>query len=115
MINENNKKNIETFEELINLSDYSFIKNLNSDPDSKKNGDNKFSREVFSGHYVEVEPTAIKDPIYISHSIDFFKELGFSENLLKSDYFIKLFSGDMENISNLKKNIAWATGYALSI
>ncbi|WP_419233701.1 protein adenylyltransferase SelO family protein [Aliarcobacter cryaerophilus] len=115
MINENNKKNIETFGELINLSDYSFIENLNSDPDAKHNGDNKYPREVFSGHYIPVSPTAIKEPIYISHSKNFFKELGFSENLLKSDDFIKLFSGDMSNISNLKQNIGWATGYALSI
>ena len=115
MINENNKKNIETFGELTYLSDYSFIENLNSDPDAKHNGDNKYPREVFSGHYVPVSPTAIKEPIYISHSKNFFKELGFSENLLKSDDFIKLFSGDMSNISNLKQNQGWATGYALSI
>ncbi len=115
MINENNKKNIETFDELTNLGDYSFIENLNSDPDANQNGDNKYPREVFSGHYVPVSPTAIKEPIYISHSNDFFKELGFSENLLKSDDFIKLFSGNMSNISNLKQNIGWATGYALSI
>ena len=115
MINENNKQNIETFGELINLSDYSFIENLNSNPDAKHNGDNKFSREVFSGHYVPVSPTAIKEPIYISHSKNFFKELGFSENLLKSDDFIKLFSGDMSNISKPMRNIGWATGYALSI
>ena len=37
MINENNKKNIETFGELINLSDCSFIENLNSDPDTNQN------------------------------------------------------------------------------
>ncbi|MDD2974619.1 MAG: protein adenylyltransferase SelO family protein [Aliarcobacter cryaerophilus] len=115
MINENNKKNIETFDELTNLGDYSFIENLNSDPDANQNGDNKYPREVFSGHYVPVSPTAIKEPIYISHSNDFFKELGFGENLLKSDEFIKLFSGDMSNISNLKQNQGWATGYALSI
>ena len=42
MINENNKKNIETFGELTYLSDYSFIENLNSDPDAKHNGDNKY-------------------------------------------------------------------------
>lgn len=110
-----NKKNIETFEELSNLSNYSFINTLNCDPNAKYSGDNKFPREVFSGHYVQVMPTPIKDPIYISHSINFFKELGFSENLLKSDDFIKLFSGDMENISNLKQKKGWATGYALSI
>ncbi|MBU0926045.1 YdiU family protein [bacterium] len=112
---ENSKKLIETFEELSNLSDYSFVNKLNSDPDAKHNADNKFPREVFSGHYVSVSPTAIKDPIYISHSKDFFKELGLSESLIKSDDFIKMFSGDMSNISNLTQNIGWATGYALSI
>jgi uncharacterized protein YdiU (UPF0061 family) len=111
----NTNKNIETFEELVNLSDYSFVEKLNSNPDAKFNGDNKLSREVFSGHYVPVSPTAIKEPIYISHSANFFKELGFSENLIKSDDFIKIFSGDMSNISNLRQNKGWATGYALSI
>ncbi|WP_258237609.1 YdiU family protein [Arcobacter sp. CECT 9188] len=114
-MNENNKKTIETFDELSNLSDYSFVNKLNSDPDTKYNEDNKFPREVFSGHYVKVLPTPIKEPIYISHSKSFFKELGFSEELINSDDFIKLFSGDMENISNLKQNKGWATGYALSI
>lgn len=111
----NTNKNIETFEELVNLSDYSFVDKLNSDPDAKFNGDNKLSREVFSGHYVPVSPTAIKEPIYISHSENFFKELGFSETLLKSDNFIKMFSANMSNISNLGQTKGWATGYALSI
>jgi serine/tyrosine/threonine adenylyltransferase len=111
----NTNKNIETFEELEKLANYSFVEKLNSDPDAKFNGDNKSPREVFSGHYVPVSPTAIKEPIYISHSETFFKELGFSESLIKSDDFIKMFSGDMSNISNLAQNIGWATGYALSI
>jgi uncharacterized protein YdiU (UPF0061 family) len=111
----NTNKNIETFDELAKLSDYSFVKKLNSDPDAKFNADNKLPREVFSGHYVPVSPTAIKEPIYISHSASFFRELGFSENLISSDDFIKMFSGDMSNISNLVQNIGWATGYALSI
>lgn len=114
-MNENNKKTIETFDELAQLCDYSFVENLNSDPDAQYNDDNKFPREVFSGHYVPVVPTPIKEPIYISHSMNFFEELGFSENLLKSDDFIKLFSGDMSNISKPMQNIGWATGYALSI
>ncbi|MDD2896595.1 MAG: protein adenylyltransferase SelO family protein [Aliarcobacter sp.] len=111
----NTNKNIETFEELEKLANYSFVEKLNSDPDAKFNGDNKSPREVFSGHYVPVSPTAIKEPIYISHSVNFFKELGFSESLIKSDDFIKMFSGDMSNISNLTQNTGWATGYALSI
>ncbi|WP_228156439.1 protein adenylyltransferase SelO family protein [Arcobacter caeni] len=111
----NTNKNIETFEELMKLGDYSFTNTLNSDPDAKVNGENKFSREVFSGHYVPVSPTAIKEPIYISHSETFFEELGFNENLINSDDFIKMFSANMSNISNLTQNKGWATGYALSI
>ena len=98
MIKKNTNKNIETFEELRNLSDYSFVNKLNCDPDAKFNEDNKSPREVFSGHYVPVSPTAIKDPIYISHSANFFKELGFSETLINSDDFIKFFSADISNI-----------------
>ncbi|OCL82133.1 protein adenylyltransferase SelO family protein [Arcobacter porcinus] len=109
------KKYIQTFEEFLELSDYSFVNSLNPDPDSKNNYDNKFSREVFSGHYVEVEPTAIKEPIYISHSKEFFDELGFDEKLINSDDFIKMFSADISNIKNKDKIKTWATGYALSI
>ena len=112
---ENNTKSIETFEELISFSDYSFIKKLNCDPAAKLDGNNKSPREVFSGHYVLVSPTAIKEPIYVSHSANFFEELGFSESLINDENFIKMFSADMANISNLSQNKGWATGYALSI
>ncbi|MDX4048627.1 protein adenylyltransferase SelO family protein [Aliarcobacter skirrowii] len=109
------KKYIESFEELLELRDYSFVNNLNPDPKANLNKDNKIAREVFSGHYVEVESTAIKEPIYVVHSKNFFEELGFSEELLKEDEFIKLFSGDISNVS-IKNDIkSWATGYALSI
>ncbi|RXJ96026.1 hypothetical protein CRU94_05285 [Arcobacter sp. AHV-9/2010] len=109
------KKYVESFEELLELRDYSFVNSLNPDPKRNLNKDNKFAREVFSGHYVEVEPTAIKEPIYVAHSKSFFEELGFSEELLKEDEFIKLFSGDISNISRKNDIKSWATGYALSI
>ena len=112
---ENNTKSIETFEELISFSDYSFIKKLNCDPAAKLDGNNKSPREVFSGHYVLVSPTAIKEPIYVSHSANFFEELGFSNSLINDENFIKMLSADMANISNLSQNKGWATGYALSI
>lgn len=111
---DNNIK-IETFDKLAKLSDYSFVNTLESDPDALYSGDNKFPREVFSGHYVSVEPTPIKEPIYIAHSKNFFEELGFSEKLLKSDDFVKMFSGDISNVPEPMKSLGWATGYALSI
>lgn len=109
------KKYIKSFEELLELKNYSFINNLNPDPHTKLNKDNRFAREVFSGHYVEVEPTEIKEPIYVAHSKNFFEELGFSEDLLSSDDFIKLFSANISNISRKDDIKSWATGYALSI
>ena len=112
---ENSTKIIKTFEELISLSDCSFIKKLSCDPDAKLNENNKSPREVFSGHYVPVSPTAIKEPIYVSHSANFFEELGFSKSLINDENFIKMLSADMANISNLSQNKGWATGYALSI
>ncbi len=75
----------------------------------------KCQERFFSGHYVPVEPTPIKEPIYISHSKNFFEELGFSKTLLKEDTFIKMFSGDISNVAKPMKNEGWATGYALSI
>jgi uncharacterized protein YdiU (UPF0061 family) len=112
---DNSLKKIDTFDELAKLSDYSFVEKLNCDPDAKFNADNKTPREVFNGHYVPVNPTALKEPIYISHSKNFFKELGFTQSLIKSEDFIKMFSGDISNVPKPMKNIGWATGYALSI
>eukprot|EP01156_Anaeramoeba_ignava_P009928 Anaeramoba_ignava/a478475_21.p1 GENE.a478475_21~~a478475_21.p1 ORF type:complete len:560 (+),score=77.97 a478475_21:7-1686(+) len=109
------KEKIQTFEELTKYTNYSFIEKLNSDPDEKNNSDNKFPREVFSGHYVSVKPTALKEPIYISHSKIFFEELGFDETLIKSENFTKMFSGDISNLPEQIRDTGWATGYALSI
>ncbi|RXJ90638.1 hypothetical protein CRV01_05675 [Arcobacter sp. CECT 8983] len=108
-------KNINSFEKLANTSDYSFVENLTNDPDEKLNGNNKNPREVFSGHYVNVAPTPIKDPIYISHSKNFFEELGIDESLLKEENFVKMFSADLSNVPSPMRNKGWATGYALSI
>ncbi|WP_321470687.1 protein adenylyltransferase SelO family protein [Halarcobacter sp.] len=109
------KEKIQTFEELTKYTNYSFIEKLNSDPNEKNNSDNKFPREVFSGHYVSVKPTALKEPIYISHSKIFFEELGFDETLIKSENFTKMFSGDISNLPEQIRDAGWATGYALSI
>ncbi|WP_421717173.1 protein adenylyltransferase SelO family protein [Arcobacter arenosus] len=111
----NTIKNINTIDELAKFADYSFLNTLVCDPLANQNGQNHNPREVFNGHYVPVTPTAIKDPIYITHSKTFFKELGFADSLAKNEEFIKMFSGDTSNIKKPLKNIGWATGYALSI
>ena len=71
---ENKQININSFEELANVADYSFVTTLVCDPNAKYNDDNKNPREVYNGHYVPVKPTPIKNPIYISHSKTFFEE-----------------------------------------
>ncbi|MGK0255792.1 MAG: hypothetical protein ACI81I_000399 [Arcobacteraceae bacterium] len=106
---------INTLNDLAQLANYSLIDTLNCDPDAKKNGVDHFPREVFSGHYVPVNPTPIEAPIYIMHSKNFFKELGLSDSLATSEDFIRLFSGDTSRLPEPLRRTGWATGYALSI
>jgi len=88
---------------------------LNCDPDATENGADYAPRQVFSGHYVPVNPTPIKGPEYIAHSKTFFSELGFSDTLTESSDFMRLFSGDLSQVPKPMRKVGWATGYALSI
>ena len=110
-----NTKIIKTLKDLAPLVNYSLMNMLNSDPDAKKNGIDYQARQVFSGHYVPVNPTLIKEPIYIAHSKNLFKELGFDDSLAKSPDFVKMFSGDISELPEPMSRVGWATGYALSI
>ncbi len=105
----------ETLYDLAKLADYSLINTLECDPDSSADGVDHSPRQVFSGHYVPVNPTPIKDPIYIAHSKTFFSELGFSDSLAESEDFMRMFSGDTSQVPEPLKSHGWATGYALSI
>jgi uncharacterized protein YdiU (UPF0061 family) len=106
---------IETLDDLAKLVNYSFMDTLNCDPDAKENGVDHEPRQVFTGHYVPVNPTPIKDPEYITHSKNFFRDLGFSDKLAQSNDFIRLFSGDTSQVPKPMRTAGWATGYALSI
>ena len=112
---ENNSKTVNTLFDLAKLTNYSFIETLNCDPQAKENGEDHSPREVFSGHYVPVKPTPMKDSQYIAHSKNFFNELGFSDTLAKSPDFIRMFSGDTSDLPEQLHNVGWACGYALSI
>ena len=111
----NKTSKIETLNDLSKFADYSFLNNLTPNPDSTNDGNDHKPREVFSGHYVPVKTTPIKNPIYISHSKEFFKELNFDDTLATSEDFIKIFSADTSNLPEPMKKIGWACGYALSI
>jgi len=106
---------VKTLDDLASLANYSLMDTLNCDPDAKENGVDHSPRQVFTGHYVPVNPTPIKDPQYIAHSKNFFNELGFADSLAESDDFVRMFSGDTSNVPQPLRKNGWATGYALSI
>jgi uncharacterized protein YdiU (UPF0061 family) len=106
---------ISTINDLAKLVDYSLLDSLNCDPDAAENGADYAPRQVFTGHYVPVNPTPIKDPEYIAHSKIFFSELGFTDTMAESTDFVRLFSGDMSQVPEPIRKVGWATGYALSI
>ena len=105
----------ETFAEFSECADYSFIDSLHADPQSTGDGNDHHPRQVFSGHYVPVAPTAIPEPEYIAHSKTLFNELGLSHELALNEQFCRLFSGDMTVAREPMRSLGWATGYALSI
>jgi len=106
---------VETLDDLAKLADYSLMDTLNGDPEAKADGVDHSPRQVFTGHYVPVNPTPIKDPHYIAHSKTFFSELGFADSLAESEDFMRMFSGDTSKIPEPLRRRGWATGYALSI
>ncbi len=109
------KNSVSTFDEFVQLADYSLMNNLNADPESKSNGVDHRPRQVFSGHYVPVKPTPLSDPEYITHSRAFFNELGLSDELALDAEFARVFSGDLSPARSPMRDLGWATGYALSI
>ena len=109
------KNSVSTFDEFVQLADYSLMNNLNADPDSKSDGIDHRPRQVFSGHYVPVKPTPLSDPEYITHSRAFFNELGLSDELALDAEFARVFSGDLSPARSPMRDLGWATGYALAI
>ena len=106
---------IKTLEDLAPHVNYSLINTLTPDPESTKDGIDHNPRQVFSGHFVPVNPTPIDEPVYIAHSKNLFKELGFDDSLAHSSDFVQMFSGDTSNVPEPMSKVGWATGYALSI
>ena len=90
MLNQS-EPSITTFDEFAMSVDYSLMDNLNADPESTEDGDDRRPRQVFSGHFVPVMPTPIKDPEYVTHSSVFFNELGMSDKLVHDEKFKKVF------------------------
>ena len=106
---------VSTLDDLATLANYSLMDSLNCDPDAKVNGRDHAPRQVFTGHYVPVNPTPIENPEYVAHSKNLFRELGFSDSMAQSTDFVRVFSGDLENVPEPMRKVGWACGYALSI
>ena len=106
---------ISTLDDLAKLANYSLMDTLNCDPDATENGADHEPRQVFTGHYVPVNPTPIKDPEYVAHSKNFFSELGFADSMVESSDFVRMFSGDISQVPGPMRKVGWASGYALSI
>ncbi|MEM8830446.1 MAG: protein adenylyltransferase SelO family protein [Cyanobacteria bacterium P01_G01_bin.19] len=106
---------VKTFDEFVQLADYSLMDTLNPDPDATVDGDDRRARQVFSGHFVPVTPTPLAEPEYVAHSSTFFKELGLSDELALDEQFRSCFSGDLSAALEPMRIFGWATGYALSI
>ena len=106
---------VTTFDEFVQLADYSLMNTLNADPDATEDGDDRRARQVFSGHFVPVSPTPLAEPEYVAHSSTFFKELGLSDDLAFNEKFRRTFSGDLSAAREPMRQVGWATGYALSI
>lgn len=106
---------ISTLDDLAKLANYSLMDTLNCDPDATANGADHAPRQVFTGHYVPVNPTPIKGPEYVAHSKNFFSELGFADSMAESSEFVRMFSGDISQLPKPMRKIGWASGYALSI
>ncbi len=104
-----------TFTEFLQRADYSLMDSLQPDPQSTSDGQDHNLRQVISGHYVPVTPTAIPAPEYIAHSKPLFDELGLSHELVLDEQFGRLFSGDITVAREPMRPIGWSTGYALSI
>lgn len=106
---------VATLNDLATLANYSFMDTLNCDPDATANGRDHEPRQVFTGHYVPVNPTPIPSPEYVTHSKNLFLELGFTDSMAQSADFVRMFSGDTSLVPEPMRKAGWACGYALSI
>jgi uncharacterized protein YdiU (UPF0061 family) len=104
-----------TLNDLAKLANYSLMDTLKCDPDAKANGADHIPRQVFTGHYVPVNPTPINEPKYVAHSKNFFHELGFADSMAESTDFVRMFTGDISHVPEPMRRVGWASGYALSI
>ena len=94
-----------------------WCRDLDADPEQKKHGANRASREVRSGRYVDVVPEALANPRARAASRACAETIGFriEDESEPSESFVRYFSGDCEWALEEGGLRTWATPYALSI
>ena len=111
----NRLPSVVTLEDLAQFANYSLMDTLTCDTDAKNYGADHLPRQVFSGHYVPVSPTPIKNPEYVAHSKTLFYELGLADSMAQLPSFVSMFSGDISHLPHPMRKVGWACGYAVSI
>ena len=97
------------------LVDNEYLRNLEPDPDADAHEPNKSPRQVQSGHFVLVKPTALTAPSLIIASAETCRLLQLSDEACHSESFVALFSGRSIADEVPGFSMSWATPYALSI
>ena len=111
--------------DLLGRIDNSLKRRLSRDPRSESEFPNQQSRESF-GHYVEVRPTALPDPVFVAASHNLAAEIGLDPAEFETADFVRLFSGDVEPLlrtvergvganESTTPQAPWATPYAVSV
>ena len=83
--------------------DNTLISTLHKDPESDANFPNQRERAVRDGHWVEVAPMPLHSPKLLAHSEDMVRRLGLSKEHVRSEGFLRVFSGGATEYSS------WAT------
>ena len=107
-----------SFDNFLECYSPSLLESLTPDPESKTKFPNRISREVFSGHYVLVDPTPIPRPRLVATSPVLLRQLGIEpEDVARDERFLRIFSADGPRVAapGTFGSVAWATPYALTI
>eukprot|EP00419_Tripos_fusus_P034957 CAMPEP_0172764210 /NCGR_PEP_ID=MMETSP1074-20121228/176811_1 /TAXON_ID=2916 /ORGANISM="Ceratium fusus, Strain PA161109" /LENGTH=603 /DNA_ID=CAMNT_0013598935 /DNA_START=223 /DNA_END=2034 /DNA_ORIENTATION=- len=93
-------------------TEQSWLQRLTPDPEAESFAPNKEARQVRSGHYVPVAPSALSNVRLVIYSPPVASMLGISVEEAESEAFTAFFSGEQGVVPALE---SWCTPYALSI
>lgn len=95
-------KGFESISRFASYSDPSWCTHLICDPNEEEFRPNHKSRQVFSGHYVPVQPIELSNPHLIIYSDQVVEMVGLSNEACTTQEFLHFFSGYEYSISFLE-------------